>query len=221
MKIKNLKEGLFITFEGGEGSGKTSLSKALYKQLMTYGYEVYRTRAPGGTALGMKIREALLHTQDVKMSQKAELLLFLADRAQHVDEIILPYLHRRWIVLCDRFTDSTLAYQGASRKSLNTSDVEFLSKFAVGGLEPHLTFYLDIDPFIGLERAKKAITLDGKASYDRLEEESMDFHKNVRQAYLNIASKNSKRIKILDASLSKQDVFDRALEIIQNSLIIT
>ena len=215
---KNLKEGLFITFEGGEGSGKTSLLQAVYENLTSLGVDGLKTRAPGGTELGQKVREILLHTDQLKVSQKAEALLFLSDRAQLVDEVIKPHLRKNGLVLCDRFTDSTLAYQGVARDGLDYKEVEMLASFAASGLKPHLTFYLDIDPKIGLQRAQNAIKLDGKAAFDRLEEEAMKFHESVRKAYLDIASSDPKRVKVLDASKSKDLVLKETLEIIQELL---
>ncbi len=212
---KNLDQGLFITFEGGEGSGKSSLLEAAFNSLVSSGHESIKTRAPGGTSLGKKIREILLHTKDLELSHRAEMLLFLSDRAQHVDEIIKPALRQNKIVLCDRFSDSTLAYQGASRSSLKYDDVEEMILFSTDGLKPDLTFFLDVDPKLGLTRAKKAIETDGKASYDRLEQEALEFHTQVREAYLKIAENEPKRVVTLDASKSKEVVFSEALEILE------
>lgn len=215
MSQRNLKKSLFITFEGGEGSGKTSLLDSIYDKFKQENIDCIKTRAPGGTKLGQKVREILLHTDHMKLCEKAELMLFLADRAQLVQEVIEPHLQRQGLVLCDRFTDSTLAYQGASREGLNIEEVKSLALSAAGGLVPQLTLYLDIDPKIGLQRAKKAITTEGKASFDRLEEERFKFHENVRKAYLDIAQKEPERVKVLDASKSKELVLKEAIKIIQ------
>lgn len=206
---------LFITFEGGEGSGKTTLLKKMQAALEARGYLTLATRAPGGTALGAEIRELLLHKKTDHLCKKAELFLFVADRAQHTQEVILPALKEGKIVLCDRFNDSTIAYQGAARHA-DLVFVEDLCNYAVSGLEPHLTFYLDIEPLEGLQRAKKAITKDGKASYDRMESEALEFHKLVRECYLEIAKQNPTRFIVIDASFSQEKVFDRAMDELSN-----
>lgn len=204
------KHGKLITFEGGEGSGKTTLLEALYQHLLHLGLPVVKTRAPGATEVGQKIRDLVLH-QKVTLSKQAELFLFLADRAQHVEEIILPQLKKNTIILCDRFNDSTVAYQGAAR-GCDLAFIEKLCSFATGGLAPNLTLYLDVPPQIGLERARSAIIKDGKATYDRVEQEKLDFHQRVRSAYLDIVKQHHERVFLVDASQPIQEVFKSALD---------
>ena len=204
------KHGKLITFEGGEGSGKTTLLETLYQHLLSLGFSVLKTRAPGATEIGQKIRDLVLH-QKVVLSKQAELFLFLADRAQHVEEILLPALKKNTIILCDRFNDSTVAYQGAAR-GCDLTFIEKLCLFATGGLAPDLTLYLDVSPKIGLERAFSAIIKDGKEGYDRVEQEKLDFHEKVRAAYLNIAKQHGERVFVVDGSKSKQEVFQIALD---------
>ena len=169
--------GFFITFEGGEGAGKSTLSKKIYQYLVKQKKAVLFTKEPGGTKLGKKVRILLLQKKETWISPRAELLLFLADRAQHVDELIIPALQQGQIVLCDRFSDSTRAYQGAGR-GFSTKWLESLLQFATNGLQPDLTFYLDVDPQIGFQRAKRE-----RRQLDRMEQEALAFHKKVRKAF--------------------------------------
>ncbi len=215
--MKHLKRGLFFTFEGGEGSGKTTLQERLSKHLNTLGYVTLSTRAPGGTALGSSIRELLLHKKELLLSKQAELFLFLADRAQQVEEILLPALEKGHIILSDRFNDSTFAYQGVARGG-DIAFIEKLCDYTVGGLLPDLTFYLDIDPKIGLQRAKEAIIRSGKAAYDRLEKEHVQFHEKVREGYLMLTKQYPHRVILIDASHSVESVFNEVLEKIQEKL---
>lgn len=204
------KRGRLITFEGGEGSGKTTLLEALYQHLLHLGFSVIKTRAPGATEVGRKIRDLVLH-QKVTLTQQAELFLFLADRAQHVEEILFPELKKHTIILCDRFNDSTVAYQGAARGG-DLAFIEKLCMFATGGLAPDLTLYLDVPPSVGLHRARSAIIKDGKASYDRVEQEKLDFHERVRLAYLDIVKQHHERVELIDSSQSIEQVFEIALD---------
>ncbi|MCH9630628.1 MAG: Thymidylate kinase [Chlamydiia bacterium] len=219
MKRKAHNSGLFLTLEGGEGSGKTTLSQKLYDHLIGKGCSVLLTRAPGGTELGKSIREILLHKESIELNKFSELLLFLADRAQHVHEVIMPALNKGQIVLCDRFNDSTIAYQGAARDSFSPTYVEELCLFATENLVPDLTFYLDLDPKVGLKRANDAILKDGKNSYDRLEKEELVFHKKVRDGYLSLAKKYSDRIVTIDAETAQDKVFQEVAEITDKKLL--
>lgn len=205
MKMK-LNSGLFITFEGGEGAGKTTLINEIERRLKEEGFEVLRTREPGGTQLGEAIRNLLLHQGHV--SPYAELCLFLASRAQHIQEIIGPALEEGKIVLCDRFNDSSIAYQGAAR-GLGIEKVSEFCQFISQGLQPHLTLYLDIEASIGLGRAKSA------RSQDRIEAEEVSFHDKIRQAYIQIHKKDRKRFHLLDAAQSPAKVFEDAMRLIQ------
>lgn len=202
-------KGFLITFEGGEGAGKSTLMRNLHAYLVEQGESVIQTRAPGGTDLGDKIRSLLLHEQGV-IDKKAELFLFLADRAQHVQEVILPALLDGKIILCDRFNDSTIAYQGAARE-LDPMQISALCDFATGGIKPDLTFYLDIDPTLGLQRAiKKSGTMD------RMESETLAFHEKLRAAFHAIALGEPSRIHMLDGSSPPKSVLHQAIEIIHD-----
>jgi dTMP kinase len=211
----HLSKGLFITFEGGEGSGKTTVQQKLLTHLQSKGFASVSTRAPGGTPLGLSIRELLLHQKNQFLSKKAELFLFLADRAQHVAELILPALQEKKIVLCDRFNDSTLAYQGAARYG-NLEFIELLCSYVTESLIPDLTFYLDVDPIVGLKRARQAIVKQGKADYDRLENEALEFHQRVRESYLHIAQKHPKRFVVIDTHRPIEEVYEIALSSIKH-----
>lgn len=194
---------MFITFEGGEGAGKTTLIQRLCEEFTRQGKRIVTTRAPGGTKIGNQIRDLLLHKE--QMSSRSELLLFLADRAQHVEEVIRPALESGHIVLCDRFNDSTLAYQAGARGF----DFEFVSQlchFATNQLMPDLTLYLDLDPEKGLSRVKR--------SKDRIEQEPLSFHQKIRDTYLKIAALEPQRFHILDASKPPEDVFKETLALL-------
>ncbi|NPA30465.1 MAG: dTMP kinase [Chloroflexi bacterium] len=184
--------GLFLTFEGPEGSGKTSQMRALAEFLRGQGYPVLTTREPGGTSIGLHIRDLLLDPRFGDMTPRAEVLLFLADRAQHVDQVIRPALERGDIVLCDRYADSTLAYQGYGHRHFDLEQLRALIEFATGGLWPDRTFLLDIAPEEGLAR--------NGAQRDRLEGHALDFHRRVRQGYLEMAAAEPERWVVLDAT---------------------
>lgn len=189
---------MFVTFEGPEGGGKSTLIQSLAASLQGNGLDVVVTREPGSGPVGASIREILLHGDH--LDHKTELFLFLADRAQHVTAFIRPALQRGAWVLCDRYSDSTVVYQGYGRGL----DLELLRKwnaFATGGLAPDVTFLLDIDPADGLARI---------ASKDRLDAEPIDFHKRVRQGFLSEAAQSPGRWVILDASLAPSVVLDAA-----------
>lgn len=198
--------GFLITFEGGEGAGKSTLMQSLYENLVEKGESITCTRAPGGTVLGDKIRSLLLHEQGV-IDKKAELFLFLADRAQHVEEVITPAIVEGKIVFCDRFNDSTVAYQGVAR-GLDPRQISAFCDFATGGLKPDLTFYLDIDPALGLKRSVKKL-----GTMDRIESETLSFHEKLRAAFHAIALGEPSRIHMLDGSLSPDIILQQATQI--------
>lgn len=212
-------EGIFITFEGGDGAGKSSALDFVYHNLLELGYPVIKTREPGGTPLGDHVRKLLLEaSQGVSCGGRAELMLFLASRAQHVDEFILPSLKAGKIVLCDRFNDSSIAYQGFAR-NFGVAEVEKMCEFASMGLKPHLTLLLDIEPQAGLERVKKLVNTGApKGPVDRIESEAMPFHEEVRLGYLLQAERNPERIVCIDAGQSKEHVCQQALSIVLKSL---
>jgi dTMP kinase len=198
-------KGLLITFEGGEGAGKTTLIKGVSQALKEKGGNILETRAPGGTPFGDKMRSLLLDGKG-PLDERAELFLFLADRAQHVQEVINPALAEGKIVLCDRFNDSTVAYQGVARE-LDSDYVRSLCLFAGSGLQPDLTFYLDIEPEIGLRRA-----MNERGVKDRLESESLSFHKKIRGAFHAMAKEEPSRIYQLDGELSPDTILKQALD---------
>ncbi|HEX2903422.1 MAG TPA: dTMP kinase [Jatrophihabitans sp.] len=185
---------LFIAFEGGEGSGKSSQIARLAAQLRSEGHQVFATHEPGATSVGRAIRELVLES-DERIAPRSEALLFAADRAHHVETELQPQLRSGAIVLCDRYVDSSIAYQGAGR-TLSTSEVARLSEWATGGLRPDLTVLLDISPELGLARAEK------RRGFDRLEREQHDFHDRVRQGFLRLAQAEPDRYLVLDATRS-------------------
>ncbi|EXG79327.1 thymidylate kinase [Cryptosporangium arvum DSM 44712] len=195
-------DGLFIVFEGGEGAGKSTQSRALTDWLTGRGFEVVSTREPGATPLGREIRSLILDHRDDAPSSRSEALLYAADRAHHVATVIRPALARGAVVVCDRYVDSSLAYQGAGR-DLATEDVEWLSRWATAGLVPDLVILLDVDPSIGLTR------VGNRGVADRLEAESMDFHQRVRRAFLDRAAADQRRYLVLDAGSSAGMLADR------------
>lgn len=193
---------MFITLEGPEGGGKSTLAASLAQRLANAGYSVVTTREPGGTELGRQIRKMLLEQGEV--TARSELMLFLADRAQHVQEVILPALSNGKVVLCDRFTDSTLVYQGYAR-GLDLQMLRSANHWATDGLSPDLTLLLDIDPDVGLERLE---------SKDRLDSEPIEFHQKVRKGFLTEASINPERIQILSADRPVNVVESDAWELV-------
>ena len=197
---------MFITVEGGEGAGKSTLVNKLYDYL-TKEKELFvvKTFEPGSTTLGKEIRQILLHKKEMTISSRAELLLFLADRAHHVETLIKPALNEDMVVICDRFSDSSIAYQGMAR---GTGDIEEICLFATGGIVPDLTFYLDIDPKIAFTRIKR--------EKDRLEGELFTFHEQVRAGYQALAKKHKDRFYTLDATQDPNKVFTEALKILES-----
>jgi dTMP kinase len=193
------KPGLFITFEGVEGSGKTTQIQKLSAWLAAEGREVIDSRDPGGTAIGNQIRQILLDPANTAMSARTELLLYAADRAQHVAEKLKPAVEAGKVVLCDRYVHSTVAYQGYGR-GLPFKDIHWLNGYASQGLWPDLVILLDLDPAAGLQRAKAV------GHPDRLEAEALQFHERVRQGFLELAGMETERFVILDAAAPVDDV---------------
>lgn len=196
-------KGIFITLEGADGSGKTTQFGKIVDFFKNKNIPFITTREPGGEALGQKIREILLNTKE-PVSDRCELFLYLADRAQHVDLIIKTALKEGKIVLCDRHTDSTLAYQGYAR-GLDIDRLKMLNNIATNGLKPDLTLLFDVDPNIAMQR------VGTRANKDRLEQEGVDFHKKVRNGYLKLAQNEPERIKIIDANKSVNEVWEQVL----------
>lgn len=191
--------GLFITLEGGDGSGKTTQAGLLEAWLVESGRSVVRTREPGGTDLGLELREIVLHRRG-HIAPRAEALLYAADRAHHVETLVWPALDRGDVVLQDRYIDSSVAYQGAGRV-LGGDEIRSLSEWAVDGLAPDLTVLLDLDEAEGRRRLDSART-----EYDRLESEKSDFHARVRAAYLAVAESEPERFVVVDASLPQAEI---------------
>lgn len=188
-----MSKGFFITFEGGEGSGKTTQSELLYNNLKQKGLNVTRTREPGGTILAESIREILLKGEKDKMSSLTELYLFAAARRDHIDNIIAPSLKNNEIVICDRFIDSTTAYQGyAGNIDLNL--INSINNFTIGSIIPNITYIFDIDPNIGLKRS-----INTTSEEIRFEEKDIGYHKKIRSGFLEIAKNNSDRCIVIDA----------------------
>ncbi len=200
-----MKKGLFITFEGADGCGKTTQMNLLKDFLVKKGYDVVVTREPGGKGLGEKIREILLN-YDGEVSDRCESFLFLADRAQNIDVIINPAMEQGKIVLCDRHTDSTAAYQGYGR-GLDIKQINYLNHLATAGKKPDLTLVFDIDTETSMERVGK--------DKDRMESVGIEFQKRVRNGYLELAKKEPERIQVIDASKSIEEIHRYVLETIQ------
>ena len=200
------KKGLFITFEGADGSGKSTQLKLAAEYLQKKGMETISTRDPGGTPLGSKIREILLH-HDGKVADYCELFLYLADRAQHIDEKIIPALEEGKTVLCDRYVDSTLAYQGYAR-GLDKEEIFKLNNIVARGLMPDLTFVFDVSTEVSAQRVGK--------TKDRLESEAVEFHQKVREGFLDLAKKYPERIKVIDANNGIDEIHASVIEILKN-----
>lgn len=196
--------GLFITFEGLDGSGKTTQMRRLAKRLRARGHVVLETVEPGGTEIGGKIRQVLLDAANHELSPTAELLLYFASRAQNVDERILPALRRGEIVLADRFTDSTLVYQGCGR-GLGAETVLALDRVACSGLKPDLTLLLDIDVETSLARAR-ARNAAQPAGETRMDEQSLEFHRKVYEAYQALAAGEPERIRRIDGRAAVEEI---------------
>lgn len=192
--------GLFITLEGGDGAGKSTQIRNIESFFESKGLVVVHTREPGGTPIGEKLREILLDKGNGEMQDVTEMLVYAASRAQHVRELIIPALEEGKVVICDRFTDSSIAYQGYGREL--GEQVEEVNARATGGLQPDITFWLDIDPETGRRRAGRAGELD------RLELEQLDFHYRLYDGYKALLEKYPERIKRIDASRSIDEMRD-------------
>lgn len=199
-----MTRGLFITFEGGDGCGKTTQIRLLDEYLRSKGYRTLLTREPGSKGLGIKLREILLN-YDGDVSPVCESFLFLADRAQHVDCIIKPALEDGIIVLCDRHVDSTVAYQGYGR-GLDLDQIHNLNKIATSGLKPDLTIVLDVD----VETSQKRVG----SEKDRMESAGIEFFERVRKGFLEIAKQEPERVKVVDSTQSIEDIHKQILELV-------
>ena len=200
MAKKSLKKGLFITFEGPEGCGKSTHSRLMRDYLKRQGYEVLYTREPGGTAAGDKIRDVLLYNKKIQISSLCEVLLFEASRAELVKEVVKPALLKKKIIISDRFNDATIVYQGHAGQ-IPLKDIKMVESVSIGNVKPDLTILLDIDIKRGLGRIHPG-------SKDRMESKKISFHKRVRKGYLCEAKKNKKRIKVIKTQAEKDDTFE-------------
>ena len=208
----------FITFEGGDGSGKTTQLKALESYLIARGKSCLSTREPGGTSLGELIRQVLLEVSKQPITSPTELFLYLADRAQHIHEVIIPALEQGKIVLCDRHTDSTLAYQGYGR-GIDLGLLRSLNDIASQGIKPDLTLLFDCPVEIGLSRTarRQSHTASGR-NEDRFEREKIEFHERVRAGFLELARAEPNRFRIIDAARSATEVGQEIKNIIDREL---
>ena len=204
---------MFITLEGPEGSGKTTAVESAVKSLIEMGYEIVRTREPGGTPIAEEIRNVILDKANVNMDPRTEALLYAASRRQHLVEKVWPALKEGKIVICDRYLDSSLAYQGGAR-GLGVDNILNINLFATENTWPDLTLLFDIDPEIGLAR----IASNANREVNRLDLEKIDFHKKVRQTFLDLAKRYPDRFVVIDASLSREEVAKNTLEAILKRL---
>ncbi|WP_313409450.1 dTMP kinase [Aeromicrobium sp.] len=191
--------GVFVAFEGGEGSGKSTQSRLLSQWLESRGRRVLLTREPGGTEVGARLRSILLDPATGHLSPRTEALIYAADKAEHVDTVILPALADGSVVITDRYVDSTLAYQGAGR-ALHVNELESLARWATADLRPHLTVLLDVDPATGLSRAGEP---------DRIEGEPVEFHQRVRRHFLDLAATDPEHYVVLDANEAPELIHER------------
>ena len=205
-------KGLFITLEGGEGAGKTTQISFIEKYLEEVGLDYITTREPGGITISESIREIILDKQNTKMDGKTEALLYAAARRQHLVEKVIPALVEGKVVICDRFIDSSLAYQGYAR-GIGVKEVLEINKFAIGGYMPDLTIFLDIDVKEGLARVKGR-----NGEINRLDLEDITFHETVRNGYVELLQQEPNRIRKVDASVSVEDVSKKIINIIKDTL---
>jgi dTMP kinase len=215
------KRGFFISFEGGEGGGKSTQIKRLKALLRKNRIPFVVTLEPGGTPIGRKIRELLLNPKNKNLSKRAELYLYVADRAQHVDEVVKPALAAGKVVITDRYADSSAVYQGICR-GLGVKWTESLNDFATLGLYPDLVIVLDVPESVGLARVRNRLKSDPKllgkrrvVKMDRLERERLSFHKKVRQGFVTLAKKHPQRIKRIDATQTPDQVSEQIRDLIQ------
>lgn len=208
----------FITLEGVEGCGKTTQARALAGHLRKKGYKTFLTREPGGTRIGTAIRRVLLDPKSKGMNPYTELYLYLAARVQHIQEVILPHLKKEEVVICDRFSDATRAYQGFAR-GIPMDLIDRLHETNLAPVRSDLTLLLDLDPVIGLRRARKRNSA-GKlnAREGRFEEETLSFHRKIRKGYLKIAGREKRRVRVVDASQNTGKVGEEITRIVDEFL---
>lgn len=204
---------MFITFEGPEGSGKTTVSNIIIKRLEEHGYNVVHTREPGGTPISENIRSIILDKKNTNLDARTEALLYAASRRQHLVEKVWPALKEGKIVICDRYLDSSLAYQGGARE-LGIDNILNINMFATEGTFPDLTLLFDLDPQIGLER----ITANANREINRLDLEKLEFHQKVRNSFLKLAKQYKERYAIIDASKYLENVVEDVWNVIKKKL---
>lgn len=205
-----MKKGLFIVFEGGEGTGKTTAIDEIYNWIIEGNFKCIKTREPGGIKISEQIRQVILNKENRTMDGRTEALLYAAARRQHLVEKVIPALQEGSIVLCDRFIDSSLAYQGYARK-LGIEEVMSINRFAIGEYMPDLSILFDLDPKIGLER----ISSNEHREINRLDLEKIDFHERVRAGYNIVYEENKDRIIKIDAEQSKENVINQIKKILK------
>lgn len=205
-------KGLFITLEGPDGSGKSTISRMLTSYLRQQGSIVTLTREPGGTDISEDIRHIILDNKNTEMSSTTEALLYAASRAQHVSEKIMPSIQKGKTIVCDRFVLSSLVYQGIAR-GLGVEKVKEINDFAIQGVEPDIILFFDIDPEVALTRKTK------RKKADRLEKESIEFHNKVYEGYKSLLSLYDEKVKVIDASKSKTQVFEQVKQAIEPLLV--
>ena len=206
-----MKKGLFITLEGIEGAGKSTAVDFIEDFLTKEGHDVIKTREPGGTVIGEQIREILLKNENYTLTYDTELLLVFSARAQHIQEVILPALSSGKIILCDRFTDASYAYQGGGR-DIDASRINLLEKWVQEDLRPNLTLLFDLDVSIGMQRTKK------RSDADRFEREEINFFKKIRNTYLERAKNEPQRFRIINSASSLESVKEQIITILKDFL---
>ena len=205
----NMKQGIFITFEGSEGCGKSTQAKMLVDYLIEQGHKAKIIREPGGVTISEKVRDILLDKENTQMSKECETLLYMAARAQLVEEVIIPEIEQGTIVICDRFLDSTLAYQGYGC-GVDIPMIREIGAFATKHITPAVTFFLDLDVEEGLRRRG--------SERDRIELRSVEYHNKVRQGYLDIAKKEPKRVKVIPGSWTRERIFEDIMKHVKGLL---
>jgi dTMP kinase len=206
-----MKKGLFITLEGIEGAGKSTVVDFIEDFLTKEGHDVIKTREPGGTVIGEQIREILLKNENYTLTYDTELLLVFSARAQHIQEVILPALSLGKTILCDRFTDASYAYQGGGR-GIDASRINLLEKWVQGDLRPNLTLLFDLDVSIGMQRTKK------RSGTDRFEREEINFFEKIRNTYLERAKNEPQRFRIINSASSLENVKEQIVTILKDFL---
>ena len=206
--MEKVNNSIFITFEGGEGTGKTTLIERLMVDLEKNGFKAVKTREPGGSKISEQIRNVILSINNVEMDYMTEALLYAASRRQHLEEVIKPNLKKGNIVICDRYVDSSLAYQGYAR-GLGIDKVYKINDYAIGGFYPDLTIYIDVAPEIGLGRIKR-----NHRDMDRLDREQISFHKKVREGYLEVSEMFKDRIKVVDGNDTIDNIYEKIKKIV-------